>query len=83
MIFLTTGPAATQCGHWKSINSMIVTGAFFGPNDGESSRGTTNLCSAKDKEKDTRRIINTTSFFMNSFPVQDTATGQGRKLPRQ
>jgi hypothetical protein len=46
----------------------MVTGAFFGPYDGESSDGTTNLCSAKDKEKDNRKIINTTIFFMNTSP---------------
>jgi len=46
MIFLTVGPAATQCGHWKSINSMIVTGAFAGPVVGESPTGTENLFSS-------------------------------------
>ena len=31
MIFWTVGPTATQCGHWKSRNSMMVTGASTGP----------------------------------------------------
>src|SRR5208282_1414240 len=69
MIFFTTGPAATQCGHWKSMNSMIVTGASFGPYDGESSSGMMNLCSAKDKEVGIRKKIKTRSIFMNSSPA--------------
>jgi len=66
MIFFTTGPAATQCGHWKSMNSMTVTGAFLGPYDGESSSGITNLCSAKEEDKDKRKKISTTIFFIGS-----------------
>lgn len=38
--FATVGPTATQCGHWKSRNSIIVTGADIGPIEGESSMGT-------------------------------------------
>jgi len=45
---------------------MIVTGAFFGPYDGESAGGMMNLCSAKDKERGIRKKIMTRSFFMNS-----------------
>ncbi len=65
MIFLTVGPAAMQCGHWKSRNSMIVTGAFAGPVAGESPMGTENRFSSATADTE----MSVTIMMKNSFLI--------------
>src|SRR5512136_1332455 len=68
MIFLTVGPAATQCGHWKSMNSMIVTGAFSGPSDGALSMGIETRLSA---EKAVPMISRSNVMILRAFFMVD------------
>ena len=84
MIFVTVGPAALQCGHWKSRNSIIVTGASFGPFWGESPIGTVETLSGSEAPWKQRTVINRTvnnCFFHHMFSLSDKKGGTSISCP--
>src|SRR5271169_3847697 len=75
MIFLTVGPTATQCGHWKSRNSMMVTGALTGPVSGESLIGTSYRLSSAATVAARRKIRATSTIRRILYLIKRLRSG--------